>query len=215
MVKNHFLSLFIFILYRALMFTWRVRIEEHPETQKLIQGKQPIILAHWHGDELALLHIVSKYNIATMVSTSKDGELMNSLIKRLGGQTSRGSSTRGGVRALKGLIKLLRSGNMTSVAVDGPKGPIFKVKPGIFELSRLANGYIVPLAACSTSSISFEKAWNKTFLPKPFAKIVVVLGKPHNPIEKKEDTKSIKLGESLGQDITDTKHQASKIIATI
>jgi lysophospholipid acyltransferase (LPLAT)-like uncharacterized protein len=177
----------VYLLYRTLMLTWRVQISEPSEMQQRLLEKKPFILAHWHGDELALLQFMRRYNIATIVSTSRDGELMNSVASWLGAKTSRGSSTRGAVSALKGLIRLVRAGHNCSFAVDGPKGPIHKVKPGVFEVSRALEIPIFWAGVACDRALYFPKSWNKTFLPKPFAKIYVRWEGPLAPPLKHDD----------------------------
>lgn len=159
--------------------TWRIRIVESPGLQLLRRKGESCIFAHWHGDELAILHLVPIYNIATMISTSKDGEIMNSIILKLGGVASRGSSTRGGASALRGLIRLIRSGHSGSIAVDGPKGPLHEVKPGIFELAKLTGKMIVPMGILAKSKYIFKKSWNQTYLPLPFAKVLIFFEEPY------------------------------------
>jgi lysophospholipid acyltransferase (LPLAT)-like uncharacterized protein len=158
-------SFLIIGLYRFLIWSWRIRITESPGAAKVIKNRQPAVLAHWHGDEYSLLHLVRTYSVATMTSTSKDGEIVNRLVHKLGGATARGSSTRGAVSALKGLVRLLKSGHVTSIAVDGPRGPYHMPKPGVFELSRLAGAAIIPLGVHVSSALRFNKAWNKAYLP--------------------------------------------------
>lgn len=102
---------------------------------------------------------------------------MNRVLNSFGIPTSRGSSTRGGVRALKGLIDLARKGYMPSFAVDGPKGPLHKVKPGVIALSKELGIPIVPVAMVCSRSYCFKKSWNKAVLPLPFARVVIYFGK--------------------------------------
>jgi lysophospholipid acyltransferase (LPLAT)-like uncharacterized protein len=132
MFRKYILPSIVWVFYKCLYFTWQIEIIEPDEMKSSIKNQTPFILAHWHGDELAMIHLFSRYKLATMTSTSKDGELVNTIVRWFGGATSRGSSTRGGVGALKGLIRLMQKGFNASIAVDGPKGPIHKVKPGIF-----------------------------------------------------------------------------------
>lgn len=165
--------------------------------KQAFKERRPFILAHWHGDELCLIHLTKPYRIATITSHSKDGELMTKVVHWLGGATSRGSSSRGGASALKGLIRLFKEGYTTSFAVDGPKGPIHKVKPGIFEMSRLLKSPIYVAGVATNSAWHFPKAWNKTFLPKPFAKVVIYWVGPTAEIQKDQDPRSVDLAKSL------------------
>ena len=168
---------------------------------------QSLIFAHWHRDELAILPFVKSLHIATMTSTSKDGQLIDFVLQKFGGATSKGSSTRGGIGALKGLIRLTRNGWNSSMAVDGPKGPIFKVKPGVFELAKLTKAHIIPIGVASHPHFVFEKSWNKARLPKPFAKIFVYFSRPLDlDLENIKDTDS---SERLANAIANACEQAA------
>ena len=96
-MKARLLGLLVFIIYRTLSATWRIRFEEPEALKARLAAREPVIFAHWHGDELALVKFVKRYRVATLISTSKDGEIMQTVIRLLGALTSRGSSTRGGV----------------------------------------------------------------------------------------------------------------------
>lgn len=202
MFRENVLPWIVWFFYRAWTWTWRIECIEPPAFALAKRENERIVFAHWHGSELCIVPLVTPYRIATMTSTSKDGALIDFVIRRLGGATSRGSSTRGAVGALKGLVRLVRQGYRASMAVDGPKGPIYKVKPGVFELSRLADAKIVVAGAACSNAIVFEKSWNKAMLPKPFAKVVVVFGEPWAPIAKEQDAKSPDLADQLARDLT-------------
>lgn len=215
MSRSGLLSFLIWCYLKVVWFTSRVKIIESELFQKDLQDKKPIVLAHWHGDELMLLRIVPRYKLCTMVSLSKDGQLMSDLLMRLGGRASRGSTSKGAVSALKGLIKLLRKGNVTSVAVDGPRGPIYKAKPGVFELSRLANARVHTMTAEATKSKVFENSWNKAKLPKPFGTIIICIGDHSLEVNKNQSAKDPKLAETLEFQLTDAKHKVRKLIANV
>lgn len=199
--------------YSLVSASWRKKLIIAPEVQKALDNKDPIILAHWHGDELAVLHLVKVFKLVTMTSTSKDGQLIDFVINKLGGNTSRGSSTRGGVSALKGLVRWVRQGRVGSMAVDGPRGPIYQVKPGVFELSRLTNAIIVPVGVKAKRSYVFQKSWNKAYLPWPFQRIVMTFDQPLAPLGKQDLTKDPKLAEKLREMIFEARKKAVKLIA--
>lgn len=205
---------FVYYFYRLLCSSWRIQIIEHPAMQELVENNSPLILAHWHGDELAILHLVKRYKLATMTSTSKDGALVDYIIHRFGGATSRGSSTRGGVKALIGLIRLCKSGRITSVAVDGPRGPIYQPKPGILELSKICCASIAPTAVHSSLSYRFEKSWNKAFLPLPFSKVIIYFGEPLPPLNQDEDSKQLSHANRLRDHLFAAQSHLAKLIAT-
>lgn len=212
-MKQYFKKLFVWWFYRLLYLSWRIEIYESPELKAALKNQEPIIMAHWHGDELGLLHLVRKYSLATMTSTSKDGSLIDYVIAKLGGQTSRGSSTRGGVQALKGLIRLCKSGHPVSFAVDGPRGPIYQVKPGVFELSRLMSAEVFPVGLFADKKYVFSRSWNRAVLPKPFSKVRIYYDKPMKALDKNSDPKSMELSQTLAERIHFARNQAANMIA--
>lgn len=208
-----FKKFFFYFIYRLLSSSWRVRLYIDPTTSQIIHSKEPLILAHWHGDEYSLIHLVKPFQLATMTSMSKDGEVVDFLIHRLGGATSRGSSTRGGARALLGLIRLLKSGRTTSIAVDGPRGPRHRVKPGVFELARLGQASIAPVGVYCHFAIRFESAWNKAYLPLPFARVQIVFGKILDPVRLSPDANAESNAALLTTEINNASQLAAKLFA--
>lgn len=198
----------IFIVYYLLRKTWKIELVEPPEMTRMLIEKRPFILAHWHGDELSLLHLVRRYRIGTIVSTSKDGQRMNQILIWHGAATSRGSSTRGGVGALKGIIRLVRAGNNCSFAVDGPKGPLHKVKPGLFEVSKALRLPIFWAGVGVDRAFYFPKSWNKTFLPKPFARLRIEWHGPMEALLENQDPRAPDIAQTLERELHAAKQQA-------
>ncbi len=212
MFKRQILPFIAFLFYKSLQLTWKIKIVEAPLVQQWRKKGQPFLIAHWHGDELGILHLLKEYHVACIISTSADGDIMNKAVKLLGGETVRGSSTRGGVGALKGIIGLKNKGWNPSVAVDGPKGPIYEVKPGIFQISRLAKLPIVPISYHASRFKIFEKSWNKTRLPLPFSTVVIEWGEPLPMVSKDIDPKSPELAEQLKNTINRVKKNCEERI---
>jgi lysophospholipid acyltransferase (LPLAT)-like uncharacterized protein len=117
--------------------------------------------------------------MAIMASQSRDGELMKRVLTLFGFRVVRGSSTRGGAAGLKGLLDLMKKEKVhVSLAVDGPRGPIYKVKPGIFKLAQQTGLPIIPGVAAASQRFIFKKAWNRCYLPMPFSRCRVLYGEP-------------------------------------
>lgn len=207
------LGFIVWVIYKIISSTWRTQIIEPPEMKHELDQKKGIILAHFHGDEIALISLTKRYKIATMTSTSKDGEIMNTTLRLLGAKTSRGSSTRGGIGALKGLIRLSKEGRSTSFAVDGPKGPLHQVKAGVFEFSRLTGANIYSCGVYCDRAWHFPKSWNKTYFPKPFAKLIIVWIGPVLSIDKNLDPRSPDLAKALQYQLFDARRNAGNFIA--
>jgi lysophospholipid acyltransferase (LPLAT)-like uncharacterized protein len=212
-VRGIILGFIVWIIYKIISSTWRVKISEPPQMRQELDQKKGIILAHFHGDEIALISLARIYKIATMTSTSKDGQIMNTTLNLLGAKTSRGSSTRGGIGALKGLIRLCKEGRSASFAVDGPKGPLHEIKPGVFEFSRLTGANIYTCGVSCDRAWHFPRSWNKTYFPKPFAKLNVVWSGPIPSIDKGLDPRSPELAKALQNQLFDARRNAANFIA--
>lgn len=174
MFRKYVLPKIVYLFYRTLSATWRVRLIDSVDLQSAIKQKKQYILAIWHGDELALISQTKKYSPCTMTSMSKDGELMDYVLQKLGMQTARGSSSRGAISGLKGLLRLAKSGRHPVMAVDGPRGPYHVIKPGVFEVAKLLRAEIYVAGVSVSRALVFKKAWNKAYLPYPFARVVIV-----------------------------------------
>ena len=201
----------LFIVYKLLYWSWRIDLHETEDVKSSCQSGKGFIIAHWHGDELGILHLLKRYNVSCIISTSKDGDLMNKAVQLLGAETTRGSSTRGGASALKGIIRLIQKGRRPSVAVDGPKGPIYKVKPGVFQISRLGQIPIIPISFYASHSFTFEKSWNKSKLPLPFAKVTICFGNTIPAVSREGDAKADQLSLELEELLNKTKEKAFRL----
>lgn len=198
MFRRHVAPVLVYLFYRFLLLTWRVTLDECPSFRHALAERKPVVIAHWHGNELALIHLARRYRIATITSTSKDGELMNRVLHWLGAETARGSSTRGGANAMRGLISHCRkNGNNVSFAVDGPKGPIYKVKPGVFEFSRLMNAPIYTASVSVSRPWIFSRAWNRAVLPKPFSHVHVRIAEGLPAITRDQNSRDAALASTL------------------
>lgn len=177
-MKVSFASYFLYFLYRLFQLTWKIEIRESDEFKKLLAKDSLFVIAHWHGEELGILHLLKPYRVSCMVSQSFDGELIARIIHLLGSKAVRGSSSRGAVQALKGILRLAKEGWRPSVAVDGPRGPRHQVKRGVVEIAKILNVPIIPINMACSRSFIFQKSWNKSELPLPFSRIVIQWGDP-------------------------------------
>ena len=197
----------LFGFYKLLYWSWRIEIIESDYVRKAREKNEPFIIAHWHGDELGILHLLKPYHVACIISKSKDGQLMNKIVELLGAKTARGSSTRGGTSALKGTLRLAKEGRRPSFAVDGPKGPIYKVKPGVLQISRLTKLPIVPISFYASHFHLFEKSWNQSRLPLPFSKIKIRWGDPMPAVTKDQEARSDELASQLENRLNENRDQ--------
>jgi len=158
---------------KALSTLVRTRLVGAKQTNNITCG-----VAHWHGDELALLPRFGHMALTILVSRSKDGELMARGAMALGYRVTRGSSTRGAVGGLLALIKAVREGHTVVLAVDGPNGPRGVCKPGIVRVVQKTGIPLLPVGVAGSRRIVFHKSWNKAYLPLPFSRQVIYVDKP-------------------------------------
>lgn len=185
---------------------WRLKEFGHFPNKIPGEGR---LYAHWHGDELVLIRISAFRRMAIMASTSRDGELMRRILLHLGFRVVRGSSTRGGAAGLKGLIDYVRKEKVNaSLAVDGPRGPIYRVKPGILKLAQETGLPIIPGASAAKHRFLFKKAWNRCYLPLPFSKVVVLYGSPIHVPENLSDSELEQKRLEVELRLTELKAQA-------
>jgi len=137
----------------------------------------PLVCAFWHGKQMSLLRWPRRRGSAVLVSLSADGDLQVGVMRTLGLHVVRGSSSRGGSSGFKGLVRAQRRRGADVVfAVDGPRGPAGRVKPGAAELARLCGAPLLPLGVASSASWVLRRTWDRFELPRPFARVVIVAG---------------------------------------
>lgn len=144
-----------------------------------IKGDDANIYAFWHQKiffPTVNLHHVKKKT--TLVSPSRDGEMLQSILNKFGYEVIRGSSRDNSVKSLVVMIKALKEGFSLGFACDGPLGPIFEVKPGIIYMAQKTGAKIIPVGGAFKWKYQFEKAWDKFQLPLPFTKGIFYLGEP-------------------------------------
>jgi lysophospholipid acyltransferase (LPLAT)-like uncharacterized protein len=131
-------------------------------------------------------------SFAMMASDSKDGEIIARGIELAGNIPVRGSSSKGGAKAAKAMVKLLKSGHCAAMTPDGPRGPLHVMQPGILYISAMAGSPVVPYHAVADRQWVF-KSWDKHRVPKPFSTIVISIGEPFfvNRERLKSDEKSL------------------------
>jgi lysophospholipid acyltransferase (LPLAT)-like uncharacterized protein len=162
---------------RLLGATWRIRVEEEEFFERARTLSPRVVFAVWHGRMLPYAFTHRNRRVHVLASEHRDGEMLGQTIRRLGFGHVRGSSTRGGARAILALTETVRAGLDVGLTVDGPRGPRGVVKPGVVEVARQTGAAIVPITSASDRHRVF-KSWDAFELPLPFARVVVRYGEP-------------------------------------
>src|SRR5215210_5049790 len=154
--------------------SWRV--EGLSNLQFEGSGRRPI-MAFWHGRVLTATYFFRNRGIIVMISENFDGEWIARIIESFGYGTSRGSTSRGGRRALLQLKRQMEEGRPAGFAVDGPRGPARKVQPGVVWLAKLTGNPVVPFHMEASKFWSLG-SWDRTQIPRPFSTVALVVGEP-------------------------------------
>ncbi len=162
---------------RLIGITWRVEYRGLDNLRKARDASGNVILAFWHGRLLALSYTHRGKNIQVLASEHYDGDLMGRIIARLGFGHLKGSTTRGGHRAMRDLKSVLEEGLDTGLAADGPRGPRGRLQQGAVELARLTGRAVLPLTS-SASRRKLFRSWDCFQVPLPFSRVVVEYGEP-------------------------------------
>jgi lysophospholipid acyltransferase (LPLAT)-like uncharacterized protein len=161
--------------------TLRFEIEDRAEVINAPPNER-YIGALWHNRLLLFPFVLKRYlpqrQGAALISTSRDGAILADLVERFGYEVVRGSSSRKGASAMRQLAEVIASGRDVVITPDGPRGPAYELGQGIVFLAQQTGAAVVPVNM-EYSSCWRLRSWDRFILPKPFAKVRVIFGKPH------------------------------------
>ena len=140
------------------------------------QGDQ-VIMAFWHSRILLMRFAYRGHKAVTLNSIHRDGEIVTRVLKRLGITAVRGSSSRGWVGGLKGMVAAYRLGYDLIVVPDGPRGPRDRVKSGILQMARVTGAPVYPTTYSAAWHMRI-KSWDRLMIPFPFSRVVYMVGPP-------------------------------------
>jgi lysophospholipid acyltransferase (LPLAT)-like uncharacterized protein len=185
--------LLISLIGRTLRFEWSTEpdsgVDEHGCPPPVVIGP------FWHRAVIPATYYFRRLGIAVMTSRSFDGEYIARIIERFGFAAVRGSSTRGGSGALRGMHRVLESGHIAAFTIDGPRGPRYVAKPGPVLLARMSG---VPILcfylACERPWLL--GSWDAMMVPRPFSRVHVRwTAQIHVPAEASEEQMQASLGQ--------------------
>lgn len=169
-------SLAPYLAYAYLTFvgmTTRLRTYGNEHRLALREKKQHFIYAFWHNRQVFFTYTHRDEGVSIMVSQSKDGEIIAKVMQLSRLDASRGSSTRGASAAVRDMVAVIARGFDLGITPDGPKGPLFQVKPGVVFLAQKLGIPILPLVNGMSHKLVFSRSWDKFQFPLPFGKAVV------------------------------------------
>jgi lysophospholipid acyltransferase (LPLAT)-like uncharacterized protein len=154
---------------------WRVAGREHFDGV-IASGRQPI-MSFWHGRILPGTLYFRDRGIVVITSENFDGEWIARIIRRFGFGTARGSTSRGGMKALIQLKREMEKGRPAAFTLDGPRGPARVAQPGAVWLAKATGNPMLPFHMEASRHWTLG-SWDATQIPKPFSAIAVAIGEP-------------------------------------
>lgn len=171
-VKVAAISFFGGLVLRLLGSTWRVRREGSAAFDAMLERGEPFIVVFWHGEIVPVTWVHRRRGIAPLISRHADGEVIARIVEGLGYRTVRGSTTRGGVRALLETAQRVEEGITVGFTPDGPRGPRHVFAPGALIIAQRTGRPIIALGA-SASRAWRLRSWDRHLVPKPFATVTI------------------------------------------
>jgi lysophospholipid acyltransferase (LPLAT)-like uncharacterized protein len=189
---------------------WRtVGLERFDEITRA--GRQPI-MAFWHGRILPATYYFRRRGIVVITSENFDGEWIAGIIERFGYRTARGSTSRGGPKALLQLTRNLAAGRPAGFTVDGPRGPARVVQPGAVWLAKASGQPVLPFHLEADRHWTLN-SWDRTQIPKPFATVALAVGEPFD-VPADADDRAIEAARAkLEARLHDLEQQAAALLA--
>jgi len=203
-------------LVRLLGATLRLRVEGVDALVPHWTAARPLIYCVWHGRILMVPWLNARLRrthgaraVSVMTSRSRDGGLVGGYVRRFGLDVVRGSSSRGGVTALRALVTAVRAGRDVALVPDGPRGPRGQLQPGVVTLAALTGAPIVPLAVAARPALRL-RSWDAFMIPWPFARCAVVFGPPLPVARDAEHERAMK---DVAQHLDDATAAAERLLA--
>ncbi|MCC7008342.1 MAG: lysophospholipid acyltransferase family protein [Acidobacteria bacterium] len=200
-------------ILEALGATYRWREAGMRTLERLARdGRQPIF-AFWHGRILAATLYFRDRGIVVITSENFDGEWISRVIRRFGYDTARGSSSRGGARALVQMRRDMRAGCPTAFTVDGPRGPARIAQPGAVWLASATGSPIVPFHI-EAGSFWTVKSWDRHQVPKPGSDLAIAIGDPIEVAARASETDIEEGRQALERALGRLEHQTIAMLGT-
>lgn len=177
-------------VYKRYLNSLRVSWLNESGTPFLDDFPKGAILVGWHHHQLLVPGLLGPKGVYFLVSRSKGAEMLKMAAKVFGSRFVQGVRGLDGPKSTVRLLRILQEGHSIALAPDGPRGPKFYAKPGAAYLSVRLGIPIIPVAMAASCRILNPFSWDRYWIPLPFSKVVVVVGRPLTPSKVNKDLKS-------------------------
>ena len=193
--KLNVLPYILYIIIKIIYFTNKKTFYHNK-----LNDDESFVFVAWHGDLLSqptnYFHFRPKGTVKTMISQSKDGEIIAKIYSLLGTGLIRGSSSKGAAKALISTIKEIKKGNDVALTPDGPRGPRHSVADGVVAIAKKSNARVVILNSVPSKYWQFN-SWDKFVFPKPFGEIKFYMSEAYDISELDYDEAKVFIKEKL------------------
>jgi lysophospholipid acyltransferase (LPLAT)-like uncharacterized protein len=190
---------------------WRVEGLQHYD-EVVLGGRQPI-MAFWHGRILPATIFFKNRGIVVITSKNFDGEWIAGIIERFGYATARGSTSRGGRKALVQMKRDMEEGKATGFTLDGPRGPARVAQAGAVWLSKATGNPVLPFHLEADRHWTVN-SWDQTQIPKPFSTVSLVVGEPFQVPDDASDQELEASRQRLEQQLQQLESRAVALAST-
>ena len=199
-----------YIKFVSKTLKWSYLNKNYPET--LWKKNENFILCFWHGRLLMMpISWQKKKKINMLISEHPDGQLISKTVKYFGIDTISGSSSKGSLKAIRNILKSLKSGHSVGITPDGPRGPKMKINSAIIKIASLT-GYKILTLSCSVRNKFFLNSWDRFLIALPFGKGSFVWGKPIKIKRKITQKEDLKFTNKLENELNKLTKQADKLV---
>ena len=214
-IKYFLVGVFGSILIRLLFSTISIREMPDGYSQNLERQGKYAIYAFWHAHMLLPAYVGKNRNVKVLISQHRDGEYIAQIVQRLGYGVARGSTTRGGAKALLRMIKQIKEESISlAITPDGPKGPRFVAQSGAILLGQKTQYPIIPVMIDLAKYWELP-SWDRFCIPKPFSKASIFYGNPILVPSKLEKLEMEEYRVSLENELIRLENEAESIVKDV
>ncbi|MDF1584399.1 MAG: lysophospholipid acyltransferase family protein [Methyloprofundus sp.] len=204
---------------RLLHRSCKINIVGAENLQAFIAGEQAMLPCYWHQQMTFSINFLlglreQGVKTSVLVSPSKDGDIGDAVLTKLGVAVIRGSEHRTGALAMRDIYQAISKDKCSvGTAVDGPLGPAREAKIGVVTLAQLSGAPLIPIANACSRKIHL-KSWDNFFLPLPYSRVQIVVGEPIM-VEKRVSPEQVtRLQQQLTQQLNALSEQAEALVSS-
>jgi lysophospholipid acyltransferase (LPLAT)-like uncharacterized protein len=188
--SNIIISLAASSVIKLVALTLRLEVVGREKLDRFKKEGRPVIFVYWHNRLLYTSYYLRKERVTVMASQSRDGALIAWVARIFGIRSVRGSSSRGGIRAVSELARLMHEGGgNVGITPDGPRGPKYTLQRGALILAKKTKAPILPVSINFNRKKVFQ-SWDRFLFPYPLSKAVMIFG---DPFQVPEDARGEKM----------------------